>query len=105
MSTNVVRRAHTQGDRKLNTKQRSFAGPNDESAVKRVLLTLRLFPTLPDEALINLRVVCALLGRSPASIWRDIEMKRFSAPVKVGHSTRWRVGEIREYLARCGGGE
>lgn len=66
---------------------------------RRVDRALETFPFLPDEALIGVHVVSALLGRSKASIWRDVERGRLASPVKVGHSTRWRVGDVRAALA------
>ena len=66
---------------------------------RRVDRALETFPLLPDEALIDIRAVCALLGRSRASIWRDVAAGRLAAPVKVGCSTRWRVGDVRAALA------
>jgi predicted DNA-binding transcriptional regulator AlpA len=58
-----------------------------------------LFSSLPDCANVALPVVCALLGRSPASIWRDVKAGRCPAPAKVGpRSTRWNVGELRKSL-------
>jgi predicted DNA-binding transcriptional regulator AlpA len=66
---------------------------------RRVTGALETFPYLPDTALIDVRVVCALLGRSRASVWRDVERGCLASPVKVGCSTRWRVGDIRAALA------
>jgi predicted DNA-binding transcriptional regulator AlpA len=66
----------------------------------RVDRALETFPLLPDEALIEIRTVSALLGRSKASIWHDVAAGRLVAPVKVGGSTRWRVGDVRAALAR-----
>jgi predicted DNA-binding transcriptional regulator AlpA len=66
---------------------------------RRVLRDLELFPSLPDEALIEIRVVSALLGRSCASIWRDAAHGRLGPPVHIGaRSTRWRVGGVRAAL-------
>lgn len=58
---------------------------------------LKQFHLLPDEALIGIDVLCALLDRSRASIWRDVKSKRCPAPVKIGtRCTRWRVGDLRK---------
>ena len=62
---------------------------------RRVDRALETFPLLPDEALIEIRTVSALLGRSRASIWRDVAAGRLVAPVKLGGSTRWPVGGVR----------
>ena len=57
------------------------------------------FSSLPDCALVALPVVCALRGRSPASIWRDVKAGRIPKPVKAGiRCTRWLVGDLRGAL-------
>lgn len=57
-------------------------------------------PATPDfDALIDLKTVCHALSRSRASIYRDIERGGFPAPVKVGHSSRWRSSELRAFIA------
>jgi predicted DNA-binding transcriptional regulator AlpA len=63
------------------------------------LLALETFPFLPDAALVDIRVVSALLARSRASIWRDVGRGRLAPPIKMGNSTRWRVGDVRAALA------
>lgn len=61
---------------------------------------LRNFDSLPDSASVRLPVVCGLLSRSPASIWRDVKAGRLPAPYKNGpRCTVWRVGSLREHLA------
>ena len=77
---------------KSNLKDRS------QNIRRRITCALETFPYLPDAALIDVRVVSALLGRSRASIWRDVGQGRIACPVKVGHSTRWRVGDVRGLL-------
>ena len=64
----------------------------------RVSRALEAFPYLPDEALIEVRAVSHLLGRCPASVWRDVTAGRLAQPVKIGSSTRWRVGDVRRVL-------
>lgn len=57
---------------------------------------LSRYSFLPDEALVNIDVVCAIRGRSPASIWRDVAAERLAKPVSAGpRCTRWRVGDLR----------
>ena len=65
---------------------------------RRVDRALETFPFLPNEARVEIRVLCALFGRSRPSIWRDVAAGRLPAPVKVGGSTRWRVGDVRAAL-------
>ena len=69
---------------------------------RRVDRALETFPLLPDEALIEIRTVSALLGRSKASIYRDVAIGRLPAPIKLGGSTRWRVGGVRAALGGAG---
>lgn len=69
---------------------------------RRVDRALETFPLLPNEALIDIWVVSALLARSKASLWRDVGRGRLASPVKMGHSTRWRVGDVRAALAGVG---
>jgi predicted DNA-binding transcriptional regulator AlpA len=66
-----------------------------EKIARRVDRALEHFPYLPDDALIEIRVISALLGRSTASIWRDVAHGRLAQPVRIGRSTRWRVGAAR----------
>jgi len=57
---------------------------------------LELIDSMPDDAAIDIAVVCVLKGRSPASIWRDVKAKRLAAPFRAGpRSTRWRLGDVR----------
>lgn len=62
--------------------------------------TIALYNNLPNEALVPVQVVCALLGRSRTSVWRDVKAGLCPAPVKAGlRSTRWRVGDLRKAAA------
>lgn len=75
--------------------------PDQAKARKAAKLTekLKLFPILPDEAQVDIDVVCAVRGRSPASTWRDVKAGRCPAPIKAGpHCTRWRVGDLRQAM-------
>lgn len=83
----------------INASSGAALKERGDNIKRRVDRALETFPFLPDEALIDIRAVCALLGRSSASIWRDVAAGRLAAPVKVGCSTRWRVGDVRAALA------
>jgi predicted DNA-binding transcriptional regulator AlpA len=78
------------------------ASQRDERRAKiahRIRRKIELFPFLPDDALIEIGVVSALIGRSPASIWRDVADGRLARPERVGaRSTRWRVAGVRAAL-------
>lgn len=57
------------------------------------------FDALPDSALVNIKVLAAICGRSVSSTWRDLRAGRIPNPVRSGiNSTRWRVGDIRKHL-------
>lgn len=61
------------------------------------------FSALPDEALIDVRAVAVVLGRSVNTVWRMAKAGAIAAPVKCGpKTTRWRVGAVRSYLASLG---
>ena len=67
---------------------------------KPVLERIALFDRLPDDALLNVQEVGALAGRSVPSVWRDRKAGFLASPVKVGaNATRWRVADVRSYLA------
>lgn len=54
----------------------------------------------PDAALVDVKVVAALLDVHPNSVWRFARSGKLPAPVKLSEfSTRWRVGDIRKALA------
>jgi predicted DNA-binding transcriptional regulator AlpA len=48
--------------------------------------------------LVPARVAGPLCGRSEASWWRDHAAALIPAPVKIGHSTRWRVEELHRWI-------
>jgi len=63
-----------------------------ELRLKRILMR---FDDLPDDAVIDIRVVAAVLNRSPSSIWRDVANGRMPKPIKIGGSTRFAIGNVR----------
>lgn len=66
----------------------------------RINPSLANFPSLPAEALIDVKTVAVLIGRSANTVWRMARAGTLPAPIKVGpNSTRWKVGAIRVYLA------
>lgn len=52
----------------------------------------------PRDTLIDIKTVCATLCRSRASIYRDIERGDFPAPIKLGHSSRWRMSDLNKII-------
>ena len=72
---------------------------NTEPINIRTRRTLELFSLLPDDAMLDVRVVSIILNRSVASIWRDAKCGRLANPIRIGaRSARWRVGDVRNAL-------
>ena len=66
----------------------------------RTRRTLELFSLLPDDAMLDVRVVSIILNRSIASVWRDAKSGRLANPIRIGaRSARWRVGDVRSALS------
>jgi hypothetical protein len=59
---------------------------------------LATFPTLPNEAHVDVHVVARLYGCSTASVWRRARIGVIVKPKKFGASSRWNVGELRQAL-------
>jgi excisionase family DNA binding protein len=52
--------------------------------------------------LMTIREVAAFLGRSQASLYRDLKEGRLPSPVALGGSKRWRRSELRAWVkANC----
>lgn len=60
------------------------------------------FDKLPDAALIAIRPLATVLGKGVSSAWRDIKTDPdFPQPIRLSAGcTRFRVGDIRAYLAK-----
>ncbi|MGE0071413.1 MAG: helix-turn-helix transcriptional regulator [Thiomonas sp.] len=66
-------------------------------------VSLSNFDSLPDSAMVDVKTVAGVLGRSPSSVWRDARLGTLPRPVKIGAAcTRWKVGAIRQHLAALG---
>jgi predicted DNA-binding transcriptional regulator AlpA len=74
--------------------------PAKESTLPPVADTLRNFPLLPPEAIVRLPIVAALYGVSAPTVWRWSKAGRLPAPIKRGGVTGWRVGDLRDAMAR-----
>lgn len=62
------------------------------------------FDRLPDSAMVDVKTVAAILGKSESSIWRDARSGNLPRPFKTGPAcTRWNVGAIRRHLAALKG--
>jgi predicted DNA-binding transcriptional regulator AlpA len=65
---------------------------------------LAAFDILPDSAFIRVQTVARLLDCAVPTVWRRSAAGLLPPPYRFGHSTRWKVGEIRHVLATGSGG-
>jgi predicted DNA-binding transcriptional regulator AlpA len=54
--------------------------------------------SLPDDALVGVDLVAALLGVSERHIWRLNDRNAIVAPLRLGAVRRWRLGDLRQWL-------
>ncbi|MBS0354447.1 MAG: transcriptional regulator [Proteobacteria bacterium] len=78
----------------------SFAGDLPAPSAARIPDALAQLPHLPDDALARLPVVQSLYACSPATVWRRVKAGLIPAPIKIGSTTAWRVGDLRAALAQ-----
>jgi predicted DNA-binding transcriptional regulator AlpA len=71
----------------------------DEFNMKKQPADLKDFDSLPNAAGVNVRTVAALCGCNTATVWNRSKDGSLPAPIKIGGSTRWNVGELRKVLA------
>ncbi|OCS50800.1 MULTISPECIES: helix-turn-helix transcriptional regulator [Ralstonia] len=60
-----------------------------------IAATLKHFDELPDSAHVDTDVVAAIFGCSISTVRRRVKAGELPAPQKVGHLTRFRVGDVR----------
>ena len=71
-----------------------------KSRLKADLSHAAHFAALPDDGLVEQRVVEALFCVSPATVWRMTRAGSLPAPLKLtGRTVRWRVGALRNALS------
>ena len=62
-------------------------------------LRIKHFSKLPDKALLSVKEVVFLSGRSRTSLWRDVQRGLLAKPVKLGpNAVRWTVSDIKSFL-------
>jgi predicted DNA-binding transcriptional regulator AlpA len=67
--------------------------------LKEVSFAARNWDSLPDTANVDVKTVATILGRSTASIWRDVASGRLPQPKRfTARCSRWPVGVIRVHL-------
>jgi predicted DNA-binding transcriptional regulator AlpA len=59
---------------------------------------LKAFDTLPESAKARVNTVAALYAVSVPTVWRRVKQGVIPAPHKVGGTSVWRVGELRQAL-------
>ena len=69
---------------------------------KQTSAAVAAFADLPDEALINVNTVAVVRSGGVSTVWREAKDGRFPKPIRIGHSTRWRVGDVRQWLRTRG---
>ena len=57
------------------------------------------FDELPDAAHVRAPIVAALRDISQVTVWRWVKAGKLPAPVRVGNTTTWRVGDLRRSFA------
>lgn len=57
------------------------------------------FDQLPNDAHVDIKVVCGLFGIAEPTAWNWLRTGRLPESKKFGRATRWRVGDIRHALA------
>lgn len=48
--------------------------------------------------LIDVQEVARLLTVSPRTVWRWLSQGELPAPVRIGGSVRWRLGDVRRWI-------
>lgn len=71
---------------------------NKSQKSEKLFAALAAFDSKPDEAGVSIPVACAILDRSPASIWRDLAGGRLDS-FHIGRSRRITVGSLRRACA------
>ena len=57
------------------------------------------FDELPNSALVSIKELIALSGRSRTSLWRDVCAGNLAQPMKIGsRNVKWTAKEVRDYL-------
>lgn len=76
----------------------------NEKSKARTAETVKAFNDLPDDAQVRGAVVCGLLDCSRATLWRKLQARALPQPRVLGVNVhRWRVGDLRSYLANPAG--
>jgi predicted DNA-binding transcriptional regulator AlpA len=77
-----------------------MAFTRDPNAITVSPIVEPLSDVVPDDGLVTLQQVMAITQLKKSSIYREISVGHFPAPIKVFGSNRWLRLEIVEYLMR-----
>ena len=58
-----------------------------------------LLADLPDESLVDIETVTRLIAMRRTWLYDEVRAGRFPAPLKIGTASRWRLGDVRRWLA------
>jgi predicted DNA-binding transcriptional regulator AlpA len=56
-------------------------------------------PSAGQSLLVDADAVARMLDISPRTVWRLLSAGKLIEPVRVGGNTRWRVDELRQWIA------
>lgn len=78
-----------------------FASSNPQSRAPVRRVDISHFDDLPDDAMVPIKTLAALIDKGESTIWRNCqEVPDFPKPIRLGPCcTRFKVGDIRAYLA------
>ncbi|MES2280094.1 MAG: hypothetical protein V4542_01640 [Pseudomonadota bacterium] len=73
--------------------------PNTPESARRV--DISHFDMLPDAAMISVKALATVVSKGVSTVWRNCQQDPdFPKPVRLGPGcTRFKVGDIREYLS------
>lgn len=94
--TNTQRIEPTEGDKAALRSSTALPAPNS-AADMRSANRSRSDREAP--ALMTDKEVAGYLRICRSSIWRNLKLKRFPAPIKIGGATRWRRADIEALVA------
>ncbi len=55
--------------------------------------------TAPEPLLVDAKDVARMLGVSTRTLWRHVSSGQMPQPVRFGKSTRWRLAEVKAWIA------
>jgi predicted DNA-binding transcriptional regulator AlpA len=70
-----------------------------ETKVREVPFAAQNLSKLPDDARIDVKSVASILGIGVSTAWSWVARGLLPQPSRLGRTTRWRAGSIREIAA------